>query len=127
MENEQNSISTGTDGSVYRSKGAQTCSGGIITGRKDRNGNEVKSGNVGTGYKLTINDITYTIVKKGDVNGDATVSILDAVAMLNSVKGTNILQNEYKSAAMVKNNAEFNITDVVLLLNYIKGTAKLGL
>ena len=47
--------------------------------------------------------------------------------MLNSVKGTNILQNEYKSAAMVKNNAEFNITDVVLLLNYIKGTAKLGL
>lgn len=94
---------------------------------KDRNGNEVKSGNVGTGYKLTINDITYTIVKKGDVNGDATVSILDAVAMLNSVKGTNILQNEYKSAAMVKSNADFNITDVVLLLNYIKGTAKLGL
>lgn len=94
---------------------------------KDRNGNEVKSGNVGTGYKLTINDITYTIVKKGDVNGDATVSILDAVAMLNSVKGTNILQNEYKSAAMLKNNADFNITDVVLLLNYIKGTAKLGL
>lgn len=94
---------------------------------KDRSGNEVKSGNLGTGYKLTINDTTYTIVKKGDVNGDTAVSILDAVAMLNSVKGTNILQNEYKAAAMVKNNTEFNITDVVLLLNYIKGTTKLSL
>lgn len=94
---------------------------------KDKNGNEITSGNLGTGYKVTINNITYTIVKKGDVNGDASVSILDAVAMLNSVKGTKVLENEYKAAAMVKNNTDFNITDVVLLLNYIKGTAKLGL
>lgn len=94
---------------------------------KDKNGNEVTSGNLGTGYKLTINDTTYTIVKKGDVNGDTSISVLDAVAMLNSVKGTKVLQNEYKAAAMVKNNTDFNITDVVLLLNYIKGTAKLSL
>lgn len=94
---------------------------------KDRSGKEVTSGNLGTGYKLTINNTTYTIVKKGDVNGDTSVSILDAVAMLNSVKGTKVLENEYKSAAMVKNNTEFNITDVVLLLNYIKGTTKLSL
>ncbi len=94
---------------------------------KDRNGKEVTSGNLGTGYKVTINNTTYTIVKKGDVNGDTSVSILDAVAMLNSVKGTKVLENEYKSAAMVKNNTDFNITDVVLLLNYIKGTTKLSL
>lgn len=94
---------------------------------KDRSGNEVKSGNLGTGYKVTINETTYTIVKKGDVNGDTSISILDAVAMLNAVKGTKVLENEYKAAAMVKNNDNFNITDVVLLLNYIKGTAKLSL
>lgn len=94
---------------------------------KDKNGNEITSGNLGTGYKVTINNTTYTIVKKGDVNGDASVSILDAVAMLNSVKGTKVLENEYKAAAMVKNNTDFNITDVVLLLNYIKGTTKLSL
>ncbi len=94
---------------------------------KDKNEKEITSGNLGTGYKVTINDTTYTIVKKGDVNGDASVSILDAVAMLNSVKGTKVLENEYKAAAMVKNNTDFNITDVVLLLNYIKGTTKLSL
>lgn len=94
---------------------------------KDKNGKEITSGSLGTGYKITINDITYTIVKKGDVNGDTTVSILDAVAMLNSVKGTKVLENEYKSAAMVKNNTDLNITDVVLLLNYIKGTTNLSL
>lgn len=94
---------------------------------KDRNGNEVKSGNLGTGYKITINDTTYTVVKKGDVNGDTSISILDAVTMLNAVKGTKVLENEYKAAALVKNNENFNITDVVLLLNCIKGTAKLSL
>lgn len=94
---------------------------------RDRNGNEINSRNIGTGYKITINDTTYTIVKKGDVNGDGTISVLDTVAMLNSVKSINVLQNEYKAAAMVKNNTDFNITDIVLLLNYIKGTANLSL
>lgn len=94
---------------------------------KDKNGNEVTSGNVGTGYKITINDTTYTVVKKGDVNGDGNVSILDTVAMLNSVKNVNVLQNEFKEAGMVKNNSNMNITDVVFLLNYIKGSAKLSL
>jgi beta-N-acetylglucosaminidase len=94
---------------------------------KDRNGADVTSGKLGTGYKVTVDGKTYTVVKKGDVNGDAVVSILDAVAMLNSVKGNNVLQNEYRKAAAVKNNDDFNITDIVLLLNIIKGTANLSL
>lgn len=94
---------------------------------KDKNGNTVTSGSLGTGYTVTINDTTYTIVKKGDVNGDASISILDAVAILNVVKGTKTLENEYKQAALVKNNSDINVTDVVLLLNYIKGTAEFSL
>lgn len=95
---------------------------------KNTNGEDVTSGNIGTGFKVSIdNVVTYTAVKKGDTNGDGTVSILDAVLMLNAVKGDKNLQNEYKEAALLKNNDNFNVTDVVLLLNYIKGTASLGL
>ena len=94
---------------------------------KDNAGNDVSGGNLGTGYKVTIDDITYSIVKKGDTNGDGNVSILDAVLVLNAVKGNKTLENEYKEAASVKNNDTFNVTDVVLLLNYIKGEANLNL
>lgn len=94
---------------------------------KDGSGNDASTGNLGTGFKVTINDKTYSIVKKGDVNGDGTVSIIDAVAILNAVKGNKVLENEYKEAASVKNNDTFNVTDVVLLLNYIKGDASLSL
>ena len=94
---------------------------------KDRLGNDIATGNLGTGYKVTINDKTYTIVKKGDANGDGNVSIIDAVLILNAVKGDKVLENEYKEAACVKNNNAYNVTDVVLLLNYIKGNASLSL
>lgn len=94
---------------------------------KDKNGNEIKSGNIGTGSKVTINDTTYTVVKKGDVNGDGEVDVVDVVAMLNSIKGTKILENEYRAAGMVKNNESIDVTDVVLTLNYIKGTSKFSL
>ena len=94
---------------------------------KDKNGNAVNSGKIGTGYKVTINDSTYTVVKSGDVNGDTDVDIADVVAMINSIKNVNILKDEYKKAAMVKNNTDFDIADVVLLINYIKGTAKISL
>ena len=94
---------------------------------KNASGNDVSDGNLGTGYKVIIDDKTYTIVKKGDANGDGSVSIIDAVLILNAVKGDKVLVNEYKEAASVKNSDSFNVTDVVLLLNYIKGSASLSL
>ena len=93
---------------------------------KDAFGNEITTGNIATGYNAFIDGTNYKLVKKGDVNGDANVTILDAVLMLNVTKGTKIVDNEYKEAACVKNGTEFNITDVVLLLNYIKGTSELS-
>lgn len=94
---------------------------------KKADGTIVTNGNLGTGYTVTIGNETYKIVKKGDTNGDGAVTVVDAVVLLNAVKGTKVLENEYKEAASVKNNNTFNVTDAVLLLNYIKGTASLEL
>lgn len=94
---------------------------------KNKDGKQITSGNLGTGYTVTVDDKIYTIVKKGDVNGDGIASVVDAVQMLNTVKGTKKLEGVYKEAALIKNNSSFNVTDVVSLLNYIKGTAKLSL
>jgi len=94
---------------------------------KNKDGKEITSGNLGTGYTVTMDGKTYTIVKKGDVNGDGTSSVVDAVLMLNAVKGTTKIEGVYKEAALIKNNSSFNVTDVVSLLNYIKGTSKLSL
>ena len=90
---------------------------------KNKEGKEITSGNLATGYTVTMDEKTYTIVKKGDVNGDGTSSVIDAVLMLNAVKGTTKLEGVYKEAALIKNNSTFNVTDVVSLLNYIKGTS----
>lgn len=37
---------------------------------RDSNGKEITSGNIGTGYTIKANGSTYTVVKKGDTNGD---------------------------------------------------------
>ena len=41
---------------------------------KDSKGTVVKTGNIGTGYTITINSKTYTASKLGDVNGDGNIN-----------------------------------------------------
>ena len=66
-------------------------------------------------------------MKKGDVSGDGIVNVLDVVYLLNAIKGTRSLENEFKEAACVKNINEFNVLDAVYMLNYIKGTINFSL
>ena len=94
---------------------------------KNSKGEVITSGNLGTGYTVSVGESSYKIVKKGDTNGDGNITIVDAVVMLNSIKGTQKLENEFAEAAAVKNGDTFNVTDTILLLNYIKGTAKFTL
>ena len=98
--------------------------GAVIT---DTKGNKIESGNLGTGYTVTIGEESYKIVKKGDTNGDGQINIIDAVLILNAIKGTKKLENEFKEAACVKNKEQFNVVDAVYMLNYIKGAADITL
>ena len=91
----------------------------------DSKGNNVTEGALGTGYKVKVGEEEYTVVKKGDVDGDTEITIIDAVVILNAIKGNRVLENEYKEASIVNGEEECSIIDAVLLLNYIKGTVDL--
>ena len=93
----------------------------------DNSGNKVETGNLGTGYTVTIGEESFKILKKGDTTGDGNVNILDAVLVLNAIKGTKKLENEFKEAACIKNANTFNILDAVYMLNYIKGSVSVSL
>ena len=93
----------------------------------DNSGNKVETGKLGTGYTVTIGEETFKIVKKGDITGDGNVNVLDAVLLLNAIKGNKTLEDEFKEAACLKNNKDFNVLDAVYMLNYIKGNANISL
>ena len=94
---------------------------------KNLNGEEVSSGKIGTGYIITIEEKDYTIVKKGDTNGDGNTNISDAISILNHLKGKNLIDGVKLEAAKVKGQTDLTISDVIQLLNFLKGKAKIEL
>lgn len=89
---------------------------------KNSKGEEITEGELGTGYKVIIGENEYTVVKKGDVDGDASVNIIDAIQIVRAIKGEHNLENEYKEAALVENGEKFTIVDAVKIVGFIKGT-----
>ena len=94
---------------------------------KDKDGNTVEEGNLGTGYSVTVGEEVFKIVKKGDLTGDGKVSIMDAITLLNGITGKETLENEFKSAACITKVDTFSIMDAITLLNYITGKEKISL
>ena len=94
---------------------------------KDKDGNTVEEGNLGTGYSVTVGEEVFKIVKKGDLTGDGKVSIIDAITLLNGITGKETLENEFKSAACITKVDTFSIMDAITLLNYITGKEKISL
>ena len=94
----------------------------------DNKGAVVTTGLVGTGYIAQFNGTTITISKRGDIDGDAKMSIVDVIMLLNYVKKTfNPTDLAVLNACRVNNSNDISIVDVVLLLNVVKGNAHLSL
>ena len=88
---------------------------------KNAEGKEIATGNVGTGYTITIAEKTYTIIKLGDVNGDGKVTPADSTVILRTYVGLNTLNDKSILAANV--NADDKITpadSTVILRAYVK-------
>ena len=76
--------------------------------------------NVGTGYTLTSDGKTYTIVVLGDVNGDGKASAGDYVLIKNHIMQTNLIKDSAnQNAADVNKDGKISAGDYVLIKNYI--------
>lgn len=79
--------------------------------------------NLCTGYIATIDGGTYSLVRKGDTNGDGKANIIDVVEILNHIKEEKLIEDETRlEAAKINCNENISVVDVVKLLNYIKET-----
>lgn len=94
---------------------------------KNASGKTITSGNIGTGYTVKIGGTTYTVVKKGDVNGDGKSTSSDYVKIKNYIMGSNSLSNVAKSGADVNSDGKVNSSDYVKVKNYIMGKGNINI
>lgn len=98
-------------------KNLKTSSSNIVV--KNGNNTIADGANVGTGYKLTLNNQTYTIVVLGDVNGDGKISSADYVRIKNMILKKVELTAEQKLAADANSDSKISSADYVRVKNYI--------
>ena len=110
LEEFKDSISSNTEYQIY-----------------DENGNIVKDNEkIGTGMKLKVGSQEYTIIVKGDMNGDGRMSITDFVQIqlcsVNLQKPTEIQE----MAMDINGDGKVTITDIVQLKQFSVGLNKLS-
>lgn len=92
---------------------------------RDKSGNIITSGSIGTGYTATIDGSEFTLVKKGDLDGDADVNIFDLAYMINHLNGKTTITGVNLEAAKLENQSDVTIFDLAYMLNYLQGNSKI--
>ncbi len=86
---------------------------------------EITEGIIATGMKFTLllnnQEYTYTIVVKGDVNGDGKIFATDYVKVKNHIMNKTNLSGAYLEAADINNDNKIYATDYVQIKNHIMG------
>lgn len=95
-----------------------------VTSIKNKNGETITSGNIGTGSKVVADGKEYTVIKLGDVNGDGEIDIIDLALMKREIVGSQKLDGIYKIAGNIseRETLEIDIIDLALLKRQILGT-----
>ncbi len=94
----------------------------------DKNGEEVTSGNVGTGMNVKFLNSSGGVIKevpiviKGDTNGDGKVNSTDALLVQRHVVGSRILSSAYLEATDINSDNKTNSTDALLIQRHSIGT-----
>lgn len=96
---------------------------------KNASGKEITSGIISTNMKFTLTfnqkQYNYTVVVKGDVNGDGLIYATDYVSIKNHIMGKKKLEGAYLKAADINNDNNIYATDYVRIKNYIMGKGKI--
>lgn len=128
---------------VNEDRGDVVCSGKSITPKKLRQyfGTRVtvyhdaeiieETREVATGDTIIVsgNDAqTYTIIVKGDVNGDAVVSVLDMEAIQKDILKIKVLSGAYLQAGQLNNisTGSLSVLDMEIIQKYILGLGDLS-
>ncbi len=83
---------------------------------------------LGTGSKVTIDKTSYTIIKKGDLNGDGLVDVIDLALIKRHLLKTNLLKDVYLiSGILQKNKTEIDVIDLALMQRQLLKTQKISL
>lgn len=95
---------------------------------KDSSGNQISGDtSIGTGYTVTINSSTFTVVKKGDVSGDGAVDSRDSLRILKYSVGTYDLSGAFSEAADIDKNGAIDSRDSLRILKNSVGTFQITL
>lgn len=90
----------------------------VVPGIKLSDINENAVGELKTGAKITMDGKEYTVIVKGDVNGDGNIDALDALKILKYDVGLSELKNEFLEAGNVNSATEVNALDALKILKY---------
>ena len=87
---------------------------------------EVTSGALSTGMTAVVGNKAYTLVVKGDVNGDGKITLTDVVALQSHVLEKKKLEGAYREAADLNGDGSVSLTDVVKAARVIIGKDTIG-
>ena len=94
---------------------------------KDSSGKVVSSGNVGTGYTITIDNKTYTIVKMGDINGDGVIDAVDLLKLRRVLLGKDKIDGVYKESANTYKDESVDAVDLLKIRKHLLKTDSINI
>ena len=122
VDNYLTGFSVGSDVSTTIAKVRALDSNIQITVKK-ADGTQITSGTIATGMKMVIttkgSTINYSIVIRGDVNGDGKLSAIDYVKVRNYLDGASSLSGEYLKSTDTSGDGKTSALDYVKLRNHL--------
>lgn len=95
---------------------------------KKPDGTQVSTGIIGTGYNITIDNKSYTVIKLGDVNGDGKINSGDSLILSKQVLGKkDITDKNQKLAGDVNKDGKINSGDTLIVRKQILGKYKISI
>jgi len=96
---------------------------------KNASGAVVTSGNVATGFKVTIKNKTtsetLTVAVKGDTSGDGQINVLDILQVQKHILGIKTISGANNLAADTSGDGQLNVLDILKIQKHILGIAYL--
>lgn len=81
----------------------------------DKNGKEVTSGKLKTGYQVLINSKFCYIAVRGDITGEGNVKSNDVSLLMNDITGKTELNSVFRAASDFNYDGEYDNRDLVLI------------